>query len=68
MDRDKLRTVVTDPMQSVILSALFILLGAMMLMIGVIADLIATNRKLIEKLDWRLQHLQSHMRALGSKV
>jgi Glycosyltransferases involved in cell wall biogenesis len=54
--------------QSVILSALCILLGALMLMIGVIADLIATNRKLLEKLDWRVQRLQSDMRALGGKV
>ena len=41
--------------QSLILAALCIMLGAMSFMIGLIADLIATNRKLLEQVDFRLQ-------------
>lgn len=36
--------------QSVILAALFIILGVLLSMMGLIADLIATNRKLMEKI------------------
>ena len=41
--------------QSLILAALCIMLGAMSFMIGLVADLIATNRKLLEQVDFRLQ-------------
>ena len=41
--------------QSLILAALCIMLGAMSFMIGLVADLIATNRKLMEQVDFRLQ-------------
>lgn len=44
--------------QSLILAALCIMLGAMSFMIGLVADLIATNRKLMEQLDFRLQRLE----------
>jgi glycosyltransferase involved in cell wall biosynthesis len=45
--------------QSLILAALCIMLGAMSFMIGLVADLISTNRKLMEKVDLRLQRLDS---------
>jgi len=41
--------------QSLILAALCILLGGLSFMIGLLADLIATNRKLLEQIDFRLQ-------------
>lgn len=44
--------------QSLILSALCILLGCMSFMIGLVADLIATNRKLMEQIDFRLRRTQ----------
>jgi len=49
--------------QSLILAALCIMLGAMSFMIGLVADLIATNRKLMEQIDLRLQrgsHAERH--------
>jgi len=45
--------------QSLILAALCIMLGAMSFMIGLVADLIATNRKLMEQIDLRLQRLDA---------
>lgn len=44
--------------QSLILAALCILLGAFSFMMGLIADLIATNRKLMEQIDFRLSRTQ----------
>lgn len=44
--------------QSVILSTLCILLGAMAWMMAVISELIAVNRKLLEKLNWRIQGIE----------
>ncbi|HEY9111272.1 MAG TPA: glycosyltransferase family 2 protein [Rhodanobacteraceae bacterium] len=43
--------------QSLILAALCIMLGAMSFMIGLVADLIATNRKLMERIDSRLHRI-----------
>src|SRR6185437_1193154 len=48
--------------QSLILAALCIMLGALSFMIGLIADLIATNRKLMERIDLRVQR-QAQLRA-----
>lgn len=45
--------------QSLILTALCIMLGAVSFMIGLIADLITTNRKLMEQIDFRLQRVES---------
>ncbi|HJP97612.1 MAG TPA: glycosyltransferase family 2 protein [Rhodanobacteraceae bacterium] len=50
--------------QSLILAALCIMLGALSFMIGLIADLIATNRKLMEQVDLRLQRIE-HSRSIG---
>ena len=44
--------------QSVILSALCILLGAMCWMMAIISELVSVNRKLLEKLNWRLQRME----------
>lgn len=45
--------------QSLILAAMCIMLGGLSFMIGLIADLIATNRKLMEQVDLRLQRLDT---------
>lgn len=44
--------------QSVIFSTLCILLGAMSWMMAIISELIAVNRKLLERLNWRLQRME----------
>lgn len=43
--------------QSVILASLCITLGTILYMMGLIGDLIATNRKLLERIDLRLHHM-----------
>ena len=44
--------------QSVIFCALCIIVGLLFFMMGVIGDLIATNRKLLERIDLRLQRVE----------
>jgi len=44
--------------QSLIFSALFVILGALMLMIALLADMITANRKLLERIDLRVQHME----------
>jgi hypothetical protein len=44
--------------QSVILASLCITLGMLLYMMGLIGDLIATNRKLLEKINLRLRRLE----------
>lgn len=48
----------TGHVQSVVFSALFVILGALSLMLGLLAELIATNRKLMERISVRLQRLE----------
>ena len=43
--------------QSLILASLLMGVGFFMLVIGLVTDLIAVNRKLLEKLDWRMQKI-----------
>jgi glycosyltransferase involved in cell wall biosynthesis len=44
--------------QSVIFASLCITLGTLLLMMGLVADLIAVNRKLLERIEVRLRHLE----------
>lgn len=44
--------------QSVILTALCLTIGFLMLMLGFLADLMATNRRLLERIDWRLRQME----------
>ena len=44
-------------MQSVIRAAALLGIGSLVFLIGIIADLIATNRKLLEKIDWQILKL-----------
>ena len=44
--------------QSIVLAALLLGTGFFLCVVGLIADLIAVNRKLMEKLDWRVQQVE----------
>ncbi len=44
--------------QSVILAGTLLGTGVFVFLIGVIADLISTNRKLLEQIDWKVKQLQ----------
>lgn len=48
--------------QSLILAAVLILLGAQIGLLGVVADLISVNRKLLERIDWKLRERNSERR------
>jgi len=45
--------------QSLILSALLMGTGFFLAIVGLLADLISVNRKLLESLDWRLKRMES---------
>jgi glycosyltransferase involved in cell wall biosynthesis len=47
--------------QSLILAALLLGTGFFLLVVGLLADLISVNRKLLEKLDWRLHKLEENI-------
>ena len=44
--------------QSLILGAVLILIGFQLFVVGIVADLIAVNRKLLEKIDWKVQEIE----------
>jgi len=46
--------------QSVIFSALCITLGFLLFILGFLADLMATNRRLLERIEWRVRRLETH--------
>lgn len=48
--------------QSLILAALIMGLGLTGVVVGLVADLISVNRKLLEKVDWRVRQLEEHFR------
>ncbi len=48
--------------QSLILAALLITIGFFLAVVGILADLIAVNRQLLERLDWRIQRVENHLR------
>jgi len=47
--------------QSLILASLFLSTGFFLSIIGLLADLIAVNRKLLEGLDWRIQKMEEEV-------
>ena len=57
----------TGKVQSVILAALLMGTGFSLVVVGLVADLISVNRKLLEKLDWRVQAMEERLRAAESK-
>ena len=46
--------------QSVIFSALCLTLGFLLFMMGFLADLMATNRRLLERIEWRVRKLETN--------
>lgn len=49
--------------QSLIFSALFVILGALLFMIALLADMITANRKLLERVNLRLQRVEHVLRS-----
>jgi glycosyltransferase involved in cell wall biosynthesis len=52
----------TGHIQSVILAALLMGSGFFLGMTGLLADLISVNRKLLEKIDWRVREMEENIR------
>ena len=53
--------------QSVILSAVMLLMGFLLYFLGVLADLISMNRKPLEETNWRLWRLHERIDALAAQ-
>ncbi len=53
--------------QSLILAALLLTTGFFLAVIGLLADLISVNRRLLERLDWRLQKIDEMLRLTPEK-
>jgi glycosyltransferase involved in cell wall biosynthesis len=58
----------TGHVQSLILASLLLGTGFFLLVAGLLADLISVNRKILEKLDWRVQKMEekNHKAPAGS--
>jgi len=52
--------------QSVMLSALCVTLGFLLFMLGFLADLMATNRRLLERIEWPVRRLENQLSLQGS--
>jgi hypothetical protein len=50
--------------QSLILSAVLLILGGLSVIFGLISDLISVNRKLLEDVDYRIKHLDEEIHAI----
>lgn len=48
--------------QSLILSALLMGIGSSLVVVGLLADLISVNRKLLEKLDWQILKIEDRLK------
>jgi hypothetical protein len=53
--------------QSLILAAVLLILGFLLVIFGLIADLISVNRKLLENVEYRLQCLDEKVEILRKK-
>jgi glycosyltransferase involved in cell wall biosynthesis len=51
----------TGHVQSLILASLLMLIGFFLLIVGLLADLLAVNRSLLEGVDWRLKKLEARL-------
>jgi glycosyltransferase involved in cell wall biosynthesis len=51
----------TGHVQSVILSALLLGTGFLLILVGFLADLVSVNRKLLERVDYRLKRIESEL-------
>jgi len=57
----------TGHIQSLILVAVLLILGVLLAIFGLIADLISVNRKLLENVEYRLQRLDEKVETLRKK-
>ncbi len=53
--------------QSLILAAVLLILGGILFVFGLLADLISVNRKLLENVEYKLQHLDEKVEKLNQK-
>lgn len=53
--------------QSLILAAVLLILGVLLFVFGLLADLISVNRKLLENVEYRIQHLDEKIKKLENK-
>jgi len=53
--------------QSLILTAVLLILGSLLIIVGLLADLISANRKLIEDVEYRLYKTQEQINNLNNK-
>jgi glycosyltransferase involved in cell wall biosynthesis len=51
--------------QSVVFTGMCIILGFLLFMLGFIADLLATNRRLLERLEWRLRRMELNAKSVN---
>ena len=54
-------------LQSLVLCAILIGLGTALVLVGMLGDLISVNRKLLEKIDWRLRQVESQARGQAER-
>ena len=52
--------------QSVIFSAMCVTVGFLLFMLGFLADLMATNRRLLERIEWRLRRADLNKSGLNN--
>ncbi len=54
--------------QSIILAAVLLIVGFQVLLIGLVADLIGFNRKILEELLYRIRFLEVDLKVAGDKT
>jgi len=54
--------------QSVILAAACVTIGLITFILGFLADLISVNRRLLERIEWRLRRLEHAQRESDGKA
>ncbi len=52
--------------QSIVLAALLLGIGFFLTVVGLLADLVSVNRKLLEKLDWQIQRIEESLNTKGN--
>jgi glycosyltransferase involved in cell wall biosynthesis len=53
--------------QSLILMVILIIVGGFLIIVGLIADLISVNRKLLERVEWRIQVLSEKIKLMENR-
>jgi hypothetical protein len=53
--------------QSAVLAAASVTIGLILFMLGFLADLSSVNRRLLERIDWRLRQLENEARSASGR-